>query len=270
MTAGSIIRNATGKTQRLLGVVALMLCAVICTVQTAKAATPSSEESTVRLAAFDYPPFYFGNGTEVHGIGVDLVRELFGRMGLDVKIGLYPLKRALQQLKTGGEDGIMILIKTPAREQFIDYTDPVISVRGLIWAAADRPDINLDFKRLAEIRHYKVGVTRGYSYGYTFDELLKRVRAEAANSDLSNFRKLISHRIEIFPCNEIVAKGLFKLHPALADEVVHSTDSFMEWVLHMGISKQSPLRSRIPEINEILAQMKEEGFIDRTVERYTQ
>jgi len=269
MTTGILPLTTPGKAKRLFCAVALIVCVVVCSGDSARAVPPVFEKPRIHLAAFDYPPFYFSNEAGVSGIGVDLVHELFGRMGLDVDIEMYPLKRALQHLRSGTKDGIMVLIKTPSRQQFLDYTDPVMSVRGLLWAASDRRDVNIDLKKPAAIRHHTIGVTRGYSYGHAFDEFLKGAKVEIANSDLSNFRKLVSHRVDIFPCNEIVAKGLFKLNPELSGRAVHSDDSFIEWVLHMGISKQSPLKNRIPEINGVLARLKEEGFIEETVRKYT-
>jgi len=223
-----------------------------------------------QLAAFNYPPFYYEENGEVHGIAVDLTLELFHRLDKQVVIKMYPIKRALSYLKSGNKDGVMILIKTPQRETFATFTDPVMTVRGLIWSSAEREGGAVNFKSLDDLRPYVVGVTRGYSYGHEFDEILKTIRTDVANADLYNYKKLISGRIDIFPGNEIVAKGLFKLHPELKGKVVHSDRSFIEWVLHMGISKKSRLVSMIPEINRVLAEMKAEGVIDVIVDEYTQ
>jgi polar amino acid transport system substrate-binding protein len=223
---------------------------------------------TVHLAAFDYPPFYYQENGETRGIAAELVIELFSRMNMPVDIKMYPLKRALNYLEIGRKDGIMILIKTPERQEYAEYTDPVMTVRGLIWSASNRPDGRVNFERLEDLRAYRIGVTRGYSYGTEFDELLKNMNVNVANSDLSNFRMLLSHRIDVFPCNEIVAGGLFKQYPELAERAVPSSKSFIEWDLYMGISKKSPLIHRMPEINGIIAEMKREGFVDSVVSKY--
>lgn len=222
----------------------------------------------VHLAAFDYPPFYYQSNNEVQGIAVELIRELFGRMKLEADIEMYPLKRALESLEIGSKDGIMILIKTPERQAYIEFTDTVLTVRGLIWSAADRPGVAAGFERIEDLRAYKIGITRGYSYGTRFDEMLKDMDVNVANNDLSNFRMLLSHRIDVFPCNEIVAGGLFKQYPELAERAVPSSKSFIEWDLYMGISKKSPLIHRMPEINHIIAELKREGFVDSVVGKY--
>ncbi|MFH1914756.1 MAG: transporter substrate-binding domain-containing protein [Pseudomonadota bacterium] len=229
---------------------------------------PAFGGETVHLAAFEYSPFYYEQDGEVQGIAVELTNALFGRMGMGVGFTMYPLKRALHNLEVGSKDGIMILIKTPERQAYIEFSDPVMQVRGLIWSSVDRLDGPIVFERFTDLRAYKIGVTRGYSYGTGLDELLKEMAVNVANSDLSNFRMLVSHRIDVFPCNEVVAGGLFKQYPELAGKVVPSDTSFIEWELHMGISKKSPLIRRMREINAAIAALKEEGMIDAIVNKY--
>ncbi len=229
-----------------------------------------AQGNVIKMAAFNYPPFYYEDEGELYGIGVDLVREVFGRLDMQVEITLYPLSRALTYVKSGAVDGIMILIKNPEREEYIDYTEPVLIVRGLLWSAANREEGAVSLESLAGLKDYKVGVTRGYSYGHEFDELLKTLNVDVANADLFSFRKLLTGRIDVFPANEIVAKGLFKQYPDLRGKFVHSEEAFVEWVLHMGISKQSHLVSMIPEINRVLSDMKKSGSINEAVRCYTE
>ncbi len=224
----------------------------------------------IKIAAFDYPPFYSEENGEIQGIAVEVLRELFGRMNIETELRLYPLKRSLIYLKKGKADGLMILIKTAEREEYLQYTEPVITVRGLIWSAADRKGGAVNFDSLEDLRPYKIGVTRGYSYGQEFDNMLKTMNTDVARRDYDNYKKLMARRIDIFPGNEIVAKGLFENHPEFKGKFVHSDKSFIEWNLHMGISKKSKFVQIIPDINKILNDLKNEGFIDETVRRYTE
>ena len=222
------------------------------------------------LVIADYPPFYYYAMGDIQGVAVDMIDELFQRMDLEADIEMFPLPRALGFLEKGERDGIMILIKTPERAQYLEYTVPVMSVRGLIWSAADRHDGPVEFGRLEDLRQHRAGVTRGYSYGHEFDQILKSMKVDVSNADILNFRKLISHRVDIFPANEIVARGLIKIYPELQGKVTASKNSFIEWVLHMAVSKKSPLASRLAEINAILAGMKASGFVDQAIKRHTQ
>jgi polar amino acid transport system substrate-binding protein len=228
------------------------------------------ETREVRLAAFNYPPFYWEENGAVRGLGVDLLREVFGRMHIKTRLTLYPLKRALEYTRAGRSDGIMILIRTPEREAYLDYTDPVMTVKGLIWSRVGRAGGAVDFERLEDLREYKVGATLGYSYGPKFDAILKTMDVERVASDFLNFKKLLAGRIDIFPGNEIVAGWLFKRHEEFQGKFVHSDRSFIEWTLHMGVSRKSPLVLEIPRINRLLADIKADGFLEKRIRHYTE
>ncbi len=248
----------------------LYLSASLVFISAFSAAVFAREPNVVKLAAFDYPPFYYEEENRVQGIAVDLVDELFSRMDMKVEIKIYPLKRALENLKAGKNDASMILIQTPERERYLVYTSPVVTVRGLIWWAADRKRSGMEFERLEDLTPFSLGVTRGYSYGTELDNVLKNMTVEVVNSDLLNFKKLLWHRIDAFPCSEVVAKGLFKSNKELQGKFIHSEKSFIEWELHMAISKKSGLTDTINEINTIIDDFKKEDFINNTVRKYTE
>lgn len=230
----------------------------------------SQEQKTIALVGFKYPPFYQDQGDAVEGIAIDIAHALFARLDLTPVIEVYPLKRTLMLLEQGRADGTMTLIKTPERSEYLHFTDPVMTVRGLIWSAAGRGGGAVTFDTLEELRPYRVGVTQGYSYGHEFDEILKTMDVEVANTDYQSYLMLLSRRTDIVPGNEIVAKGLFKKHPELRGKFVHSEKSFIEWDLRIAMSKKSPYAPLVPQINAVLADMKREGLIDEIVNRYTQ
>lgn len=220
----------------------------------------------VKLAAFSYPPFYYKENGSVKGIAVDLTRELFKRMKIKTSIRIYPLARALRRLENGQNDALMILIKTPDRSKYLSFTRPIVTARGFFWSSVRN---NIDINKLDEIENYSIGVTRGYSYGVELDSILKRIgHASVVDSDLQNFQMLDIGRIDVFPCNEIVASSLFKKYPELKGKFIASNKSFIDWILHMGISKKSALVKRLPEINRIITSLKRENFIQNTISRY--
>lgn len=232
--------------------------------------TFSNEAIKIKLVAFEYPPFSWEENGKINGVAVELANELFRRLNIQTELNIYPLKRALYYLETDEADGTMMLIKTQEREKYLYYTNPVITVRGLIWAAADRGIESIEFEKLEDLKSYIIGVTSGYSYGEQFDAILENMEVDKAPGDLNNYKKLLEHRIDIFPGNEIVARFLFKKHSELQGKFIHSQKAFMEWPLHMGICKKSRLVSLIPDINKILNDLKNEGIIDRIIKQYTE
>ena len=250
--------------QRLTKICLVIVLAISCPISL------EAEPDCIKFAAFEYPPFYINKRNKISGIAVDLIKELCLRINVEAKLELYPLKRALVLLKDGSCDGIMILIKTSERAKYLRYTDSIINVRGLIWAAADREGGVINFDRLEDLKDYRIGVTLGYSYGQKLDNLLKTMKVDPAHRDYNNYKKLMAHRIDIFPGNEIVAKGLFKMYPEFKDKFVASDKSFIEWELHMAINKKSRFISLVPQINKIFADFKREGLVDKIIRKYTE
>ena len=230
----------------------------------------SSEREKIILTAFDYPPFYYGEGKDLKGIGVDIVKELFKRMDVEPVLKKYPLKRALNSLETGSSDGMMILIRTHEREKYLHFTVPVCTAKGVIWSSAENGRSPVEFKDFDDLLPYKIGITAGYSYGEAFDDFLKTADTEVANTDLNNYKKLMAGRIDIFPGNYYVAKGIIKRNPELKDKFVHSESSFIEWDLCMTVSKKSGFASRLGEINGIIEDLIAEGFVEKILKKYTE
>ncbi len=225
----------------------------------------------VKMAGFPYPPFYDVKNDKIEGVAVEWIQELFGRLGLKTELALYPLKRSLSYMESGEGDAIMVLIKTPEREKLMVYTEPLLTVRGLIWSAANRNGGPVEYKTPEDLKDYRIGVTRGYSYGEEFDRFLAKASyVDISNSDISNYQKLAAGRIDVFPGNEIVARSLFMQHSDLHGKIIASRKAFIEWELHMGISRKSELVKRLPEINRIINEMRDSGFIKQTVQKYTE
>lgn len=231
----------------------------------------SEERIHFNLASFNYPPFYFVSDNKIQGIAVDLTKEIFDRMKLEVSFNMYQLRRALDQLKKGKEDGLMILIKTPERAEYLLFTESITSVRGYLWCTDDKGCDQIENFDAETMQDYRIGVTKGYSYGVELDAIIKNMQeVEIVNTDLQNYKKLISNRIDIFPGNEIVSQYLLTQYPEIQNRIVRSKQHFMQWVLHMGISKKSPLASFLPEINKIIKELKEEDFINKIIKKHTQ
>lgn len=263
-TRSAAVRTPPGISTGALALIGLWLVLILFGTPV-RAQTPE----TIRLVGFKYPPFYQEQGNAVEGIAVDMAQALFSRLDLKTEMEIYPLKRALGLLEQGRADGTMILIKTPERSEYLKFTEPTMVVRGLIWSAADREGGPVNFDSLEDLRPYRIGMTRGYSYGHEFDEFLKTMDVEVANTDYQNYLMLLARRTDIFPGNELVAEGLFRMHPELRGKFVHSENAFIEWPLCIALSRKSPFIDLLPRINAEVQRMKNEGVIDEIVRRHT-
>ncbi len=78
----------------------------------------------------DFKPFTYYEGGQFKGIGVDEVREIMEAVGVPYELVLAPnYKRAVQELKTNGVDGIFLASENDERNQVAEFSEPVMQNR---------------------------------------------------------------------------------------------------------------------------------------------
>ena len=117
------------------------------------------------------------------------------------------------------------------------------------------------------LKGLKVGVMRGYSYGRDFDQSRLFVRDEA-DSHASNFRKLVSKRIDVYPCDELVGRYVAKESNLMSElQILPTPLKVMDG--HIGFAKGKH-QETIKKINKVLAEMHRKGEIEKIINQYVQ
>lgn len=70
----------------------------------------------LRIVTLEYPPYIETKNSQVSGIAVNLVREIFNNLETPIEITVLPWARALNYIETGEADAILTIFKTPQRE----------------------------------------------------------------------------------------------------------------------------------------------------------
>lgn len=151
--------------------------------------------------------------SEQQGIFIRLTKALAAEAGLDVRIVLFPAKRALSEFEQGNLDGLF-----PA----IDVSMPVPYERSLSIYSKDDFAFTLREQPLLtsveQLRNKRVGITSGYPYS----RLLTGnpdIQPMMANTDLQNVQMLLAGRIDVFVVEQY--SGLRALEQADASDRVH-------------------------------------------------
>lgn len=211
-----------------------------------------------------WPPYTFGEEgmKPTGGMAVVLVEEVFRRLDIPIQMELCPWKRCLEQMKQGRRDALMLLGYSDERSAYLAYTDPVISVRDLIYF---RRGLAKDWEKLDDFSGLKFGRTLGFQYGRDFEQFVMdgKIVVEEAKDDLANFRKLSVGRIDAFIANEITASLIFKENPDLKAQIVSAAKPMKEGPLYMGFSKYGEARDLVPHVNKVLGELRKEGFIGK-------
>ncbi|QTA81958.1 Solute-binding protein family 3 domain-containing protein, MltF-like [Desulfonema limicola] len=233
------------------------------------------EIKRVFFAQDPWPPYTLKDTTPTGGHAVEIIKEIFRRLDIDVDLQLYPWKRVLMKAEDGEIDGIMMLSKDEERERYLIFSNFIVVDNDLIWYAPEHFRLkwgkDFEWKTLADLKPYQIGVVIGNSYGDAFQKATTdyKFAIEPTVSDKQNFLKLADGRIDIFISSEIPALYIINGDPALKGKIKSAATPFRPDPLkmYMAFSKKSPAKILLPKVNKVIADMQQSGFIDRVLGR---
>jgi len=226
------------------------------------------EGKLVAGTSADYPPFESidENGNMV-GFDIDLINEIGKRMGVEVEIQDMPFDSLIASVQGGKIDlSIAAFNYTEERDKTVDFTDAYYYAEDGFLVAEDFAG---EITAPEDAAQYKVGVQTGATAdGWATENLLdaglmpeenlfRYERMDQAALDVK------AGRIDILITDYIPAQ-------ALADEI-----GGLKVVYHAEVST-GPVNIIVPEgdteltaeLNKIIADLLEEGFIDGLAERH--
>ncbi|NMC78955.1 MAG: amino acid ABC transporter substrate-binding protein [Chloroflexi bacterium] len=216
----------------------------------------------------DYPPFEFLDATgEPVGLDIELIREIVRRMGVEAEIQTMPFDELIGAVQQGTIDvAIAAFQYSEERDQNVDFSEAY-------YEPEDGWVVNADFMGEItgpeDIRSYKVGVLAGtVQDAWVTDHWVTPGLLDEAN--VSCYQRLDqageslqSGQIEVLLTDYVPAQALVKAMDGL------------KIAYHAPVSA-GPVGILLPDgdqtlqttLNEILAQLRQEGFLDRLVEAY--
>lgn len=163
----------------------------------------------IRLANGEWSP-YTGENLPDYGCDSQVVSEALALEGMRAQYSFLPWARGLLLSQNGVLDGAIEWAETPSIRQHHFVSKTPLSQQQ--WVFFQRADKALRWQQLDELRGVTIGVTIGYSYSgalATLQRLRPAMFAEAT-SDLINFKKLLSGRIDLFPLEKQVGRNLIQ------------------------------------------------------------
>jgi PAS domain S-box-containing protein len=197
----------------------------------------------------DFPPFEFvGPGGELQGFSIEYVRLLAERTGLNLKFVTDPSwAEELQLLREGKQDLISSIVKTPEREQYIQYTD---SYFVLEFSMITLKDSTLD--ELADLVDKTLVMEKGYS---TTDWLIKNhpeINLKLVNNTPEALATVATGEVDAYIGNRAVATYLIA-EEQLLNLKVAAISSAPGSPMHFGAPRGDEWIPLISILNKALA-----------------
>lgn len=181
-------------------------------------ASPSSGNTeTLPLLTLEFPPWNYQekNSNKIEGASVEIVKDLFHRIGYKVKIFIKPWKRGQKEVAEGKFAGVFTLSKSPTRLKYFYYTDPISTLTEVFFK---RKNKNITWNTLEDLKGQKVGVVDGYNYSDEFKNAWEAgyfdiEKVSGMKPDFMNLQKLSKGRIDLFICFVGLGSHIVRTNP---------------------------------------------------------
>ena len=176
--------------------VKLAIKTIVCLLFCCLPPTAAGADKPLRLVCDHWPPYQIGNGNQLSGFSVSLVKLVLKEMGRELEgIRVYPWKRAMAHLEAGTADGLFSANFNPERAAFARYPgEKLIDSPWVLWTRQGGADQDTVYTDLAG---KTIGVVSGYTYTPEFWAFIKaHCDLKAVTNDEQNFRKLAAGRVD--------------------------------------------------------------------------
>lgn len=230
--------------------------------------TLKETEKNIIIVSADWAPYEFVENGQIKGISVDIVNEVFNRMGYKVTNKVLPFSRAIEMLEKGEVDMILDVKNTVARQEIgIFSKEPIITTSTSLFV---KNNSNIEFDGyILDLKPYKIGIVRDYSYGEEFDTYIKNniLKTEVVDDNMQNVNKVLDERLDICIENRLVM-----LNELRATNNEHKLKELKpeihETPVYGWFTKKKNLRQMIEEFDKKLVEVKQDGTFEKIYNSY--
>lgn len=226
--------------------------------------TTAQNTEKVVLGTLHYPPYIIKqpNG-EINGFDIEVVREIFARMDVELKIDLYPWKRAIKNAINGLTAGV---ISCSPREQF-HVSAPISTATDTLFVRSDHNFEKYPITSVQDLLKYpelKVGGVDGYKQLQLLDEV--GIKYDRSADDTVAYKKLFAGRIDVLL--SIEEYGKFQLKQLRLSNLAISIP-LRQKLYHVCFSKSwLGIEGILKRFDATLTEVRNDGTFDAIHARY--
>jgi polar amino acid transport system substrate-binding protein len=241
----------------------------------------SQQESKVlRSGWYQWDPYQYeivkNDLKHLTGLDVQLLRAVFGKMGIELQIDPVGWRQHQLDVKDGTRDIAGGAFRSKEREEYAYYSIPYRSEKDMLYV---RKGEQKKFKfntaeelvKILESGTYKLGVIDGYFYGAPLMQYINDPqyanRIIKVQDDRANFTNLLEHKIDAFPIDHLVGATLGWRH-GWQKQVVEMPNPVFEDSIHVLFSKKTTSPELVERFNQTLLQMQKSGEYNKVMRNY--
>ncbi|MFL6532421.1 MAG: substrate-binding periplasmic protein, partial [Pseudomonas sp.] len=175
------------------------------------AGTVRAAETSLVLLTENFPPYNmakngknFAQDENIHGIAVDIVREIFKRADITYSLTLrFPWERIYKLALEKPGYGVFVMARLPEREKLFKWVGPIGPDD---WVMLAKTDSKIALDSLAQARQYKIGAYKGDAIAETLAK--QGLKPIVVLRDQDNARKLVNGQIDLWATGDPAGRYL--------------------------------------------------------------
>lgn len=183
----------------------------------------------MHLVVDDYPPYI--NQANNAGVVTQIVTAAFAEEGIDVALEFQPWSKVEKLVDTSNKLSFM-WSKTAQRKQKWSYSEPVYINKQVL---VIKKGSGVYWRRLDELRRYKLGVTSHHNYGERFENYRQYLDLTDSVSDYLSIKKLVRNKVDAVVVEELAGQQLIAYFPektkaqleVLAHQALDTSNSYL-------------------------------------------
>ena len=172
-----------------------------------------------------YAPFILKDADgKMKGISVDILNLAAGQAGLSVDYVDRPWTEIFSFFKAGDLDLLHCVSRTVAREQFMQFTAPYLTISAAIYTKKE----NKGIESVADLDGKTLAVLKGSQFHETLEAAYPQIRLMPVDSTLEGLKKAGTGAADAFLGNQVVAQAEMETHLIQNLRVAAYWDEFQE------------------------------------------
>lgn len=215
-----------------------------------------------------FPPFNDVKGGQPVGVFPDILRAVCSAMQTQCKLDVYPWRRAYALAQGGKVDGILLLLKTPEREEIFHLGAPVIQSAYVLYAQQHNP---VRYTAPADLAGYTIGAYGPSGTSYAAAELVQHIPGARMEVEMDNPTALRKLRLGRYG-----AKGAVFINQDLAlhlmtqegDAGLKQVGEVQKVEYYIGLSRKKMTEEQAELFHATLRQLQRDGTVAAIAHRH--
>ncbi|KKA06796.1 amino acid ABC transporter substrate-binding protein [Pseudomonas ogarae] len=231
------------------------------------AGTVRAADISLVLLTENFPPYNmakngknFAQDENIHGIAVDIVREIFKRADISYSLTLrFPWERIYKLALENPGYGVFVMARLPEREKLFKWVGPIGPDD---WIMLAKTDSKIALGSLEQARQYKIGAYKGDAIAETLAK--QGLNPIVVLRDQDNARKLVNGQIDLWATGDPAGRYLAR------QEGVNDLKTVLRFnsaELYLALNKDVP-DDVVARLQKALDELRKEGQVDAIMARY--